>query len=212
MKEMASVRVNGERTNRGLRSRAALVAAARTIFERDGFRNARITDISKLAGMAHGSFYTYFSSKEEIFQEVIKDLLVELMGAGSPAAENGDGVVARIERANRLYLEAYQRHARLLRTWDEVATFNGDLAALLRLGQLQFVSRAERTLQKLQREGRLDPEIDPHYAATALTSMVGGFARTWFITGEEFELDNAVIQLTRLWANAVGLDESKSGQ
>jgi AcrR family transcriptional regulator len=207
-----SVRVNGERTNRGLRSRAALVAAARMIFERDGFQNARITDISKLAGMAHGSFYTYFSSKEEIFQEVIKDLLVELMGAGSPRAENGDGVMARIERANRLYLEAYQRHARLLRTWDEVATFNDDLAALLRLGQLQFVSRAERTLQKLQREGRLDPEIDPHYAATALTSMVGGFARTWFITGEEFELENAVIQLTRLWANAIGLDESKSGQ
>jgi len=53
------------------------------------------------------------------------------------------------------------------------------------------VSRAERTLQKLQREGRLDPAIDPHYAATALTSMVGGFARTWFITGEEFELENA---------------------
>jgi AcrR family transcriptional regulator len=207
-----SVRVNGERTNRGLRSRAALVAAARTIFERDGFQNARITDISKLAGMAHGSFYTYFSSKEEIFQEVIKDLLVELMGAGSPRAENGDGVMARIERANRLYLEAYQRHARLLRTWDEVATFNDDLAALLRLGQLQFVSRAERTLQRLQREGRLDPEIDPHYAATALTSMVGGFARTWFSTGEEFELETAVIQLTRLWANAIGLDESKSGQ
>ena len=207
-----SGRVNGERTNRGLRSRAALVAAARTIFERDGFQNARITDISKLAGMAHGSFYTYFSSKEEIFQEVIKDLLVELMGAGSPRAENGDGVMARIERANRLYLEAYQRHARLLRTWDEVATFNDDLAALLRLGQLQFVSRAERTLQRLQREGRLDPEIDPHYAATALTSMVGGFARTWFITGEEFELETAVIQLTRLWANAIGLDESKSGQ
>ena len=209
---MTTVRINAELTNRGRRSRAALIAAARTIFERDGFQNARITDISKLAGMAHGSFYTYFSSKEEIFQEVIKDLLVELMGAGSPPAHDGDDVVSRIERANRLYLEAYARHARLLRTWDEVATFNDDLAALLRLGQLQFVSRAERTLQKLQREGRLDPEIDPHYAATALTSMVGGFARTWFITGEEFELDQAVSQLTRLWVSAVGLDESKSGQ
>ena len=207
-----SVRVNGELTNRGQRSRGALVAAARTIFERDGFQNARITDISKVAGMAHGSFYTYFSSKEEIFQEVIKDLLVELMGAGSPRPDDGDGVVARIERANRLYLEAYQRHARLLRTWDEVATFNEELATLLRVGQLQFVARAERTMQNLQREGRLDPSIDPHYAATALTSMVGGFARTWFITGEEFELDHAVTQLTKLWINAVGLDEPKSLQ
>jgi hypothetical protein len=42
--------------------------------------------------------------------------------------------------------------------------------------------------------------------------MVGGFARTWFITGEEFELDQAVVQLTRLWSNAIGLDEPKSIQ
>jgi AcrR family transcriptional regulator len=204
-----SVRESGELTSRGRRSRAGLVAAARTIFERDGFQNARITDISKLAGMAHGSFYTYFSSKEEVFQEVVKGLLVELMGAGGGHAEDGDDHVARIERANRSYLEAYARHARLLRTWEEVATFSDELAALLRLGQLQFINRAERTLQNLQRAGRIDPELDPHYAAQALTAMVGGFARTWFGAGEDFELEQAVAQLTRLWVNAIGLDEPK---
>ena len=40
-------------------------------------------------------------------------------------------------------------------------------------------------------------------------AMVGGFARTWFGTGEEFELETAVDQLTRLWANAIRLDEPK---
>ena len=204
-----SVRVSSELTSRGRRSRAALVGAARTIFERDGFQNARITDISKLAGMAHGSFYTYFSSKEEVFQEVVKGLLVELMGAGAGHREDGDDHVARIERANRAYLEAYARNARLLRTWDEVATFSDELAALLRVGQLQFVARAERTMRNLQRAGRVAPELDSHYAATALTAMVGGFARAWFGTGEEFELDEAVTQLTRLWVNAIGLDEPK---
>jgi AcrR family transcriptional regulator len=209
---MSAVRTSGELTNRGQRSRAALVAAARTVFERDGFQNARITDISKLAGMAHGSFYTYFSSKEEVFQEVIKGLLVELMGAGSPRKDDGDDPVARIERANRSYLEAYARHARLLKTWAEVATFNDDLAALLRMGKLQFVTRAERTLRNLQRSGRIDRAVDPHYAANALTEMVGGFAHSWFVDGEVFELEQAVAQLTKLWVNAIGLDESKSVQ
>jgi AcrR family transcriptional regulator len=207
-----SVRERSELTSRGRRSRAALVASARTIFERDGFQNARITDISKLAGMAHGSFYTYFSSKEEVFEEVVKGLLVELMGAGGERSADGGDPVVRIERANRSYLEAYARHARLLRTWEEVATFNDDLASLLRLGQLQFVNRAERTMRNLQRAGRIDPELDPHYAANALTAMVAGFARTWLIAGEEFELDQAVAQLTRLWKNAIGLDEPKSVQ
>ncbi len=207
-----SVRVTTELTSRGRRSRAALVVAARTVFERDGFQNARITDISRLAGMAHGSFYTYFSSKEEVFHEVVKGLLVELMGEGGERSEDGGDPVARIERANRSYFEAYARHARLLRTWEEVATFSDDLAALLRAGQLQFVNRAERTMRNLQRTGKVDPHLDPHYAANALTAMVGGFARNWLIGGEDFELDRAVSQLTRLWKNAIGLDEPKSVQ
>jgi len=204
-----SVRAAGELTSRGRRSRAALVAAAREIFERDGFQGTRITDISRLAGMAHGSFYTYFSSKEEVFQEVVKGVLVDLMGAGAARADAAADHRARIEQANRSYLEAYARHARLLRTWEEVATFSDELAALLRVGQLQFVARAEHTIRKLQGTGLVDPRLDPHYAATALTAMVGGFARTWSGAGETLDVDAATAQLTRLWANAIQLDESK---
>jgi AcrR family transcriptional regulator len=209
---MSSARVSRALTNRGRRSRAALVSAARTVFERDGFQAARITDISSLAGMAHGSFYTYFSSKEEVFEEVVKGLLGELLGTDSVRPGAGADTVARIERANRVYLEAYARHARLLRTWEEVAAFDDNLAALLRVAKLQFVTRAERTLRMLQFEGRIDAELDPRYAATALTEMVGGFAHAWFVGEEEFDLDRAVAQLTTLWTNAIALDESKSSQ
>jgi AcrR family transcriptional regulator len=209
---MSTVRARDTLTSRGQRSRAALVAAARTIFERDGFQNTRITDISKLAGMAHGSFYTYFSSKEEVFQEVSKGLLVELMGLDSAPAEESADPADGIERANRAYLEAYVRHRRLLRSWEEVAEYDDELAALLRTARLQFVARAERTLRSLQRAGRIDPDLDPRYAASALTQMVGGFAQTWLVSAEDFELDDAVAQLTKLWSNALRLDESKSTQ
>ena len=36
----------------------------------DGFLDARITDISKRAGLSHGAFYHYFTSKEQLFREV----------------------------------------------------------------------------------------------------------------------------------------------
>ncbi|MBN9622078.1 MAG: helix-turn-helix transcriptional regulator [Actinobacteria bacterium] len=60
------------RSPRGLRTRTALVEAARTVFERDGYLEARITDITKEAGVAAGSFYTYFDSKEEIFEAEVR--------------------------------------------------------------------------------------------------------------------------------------------
>ena len=57
-------------TRRGAATRARLVEAAKEVFERDGFLEARITDISKQAGVSHGAYYHYFTSKEELFREV----------------------------------------------------------------------------------------------------------------------------------------------
>ena len=45
-------------TQRGARTRAALVKAARKVFERDGYLDTRLTDITKEARCAAGSFYT----------------------------------------------------------------------------------------------------------------------------------------------------------
>src|SRR5260370_35107047 len=59
-------------TERGLRTRAALVAAARKVFERLGYLDARLIDITRAAKCSAGTFYTYFSSKEEIFAAVLE--------------------------------------------------------------------------------------------------------------------------------------------
>src|SRR5262245_32537914 len=57
-------------TPRGHRTRSKLLVAAREIFSRTGFFEVRITDITARAGVASGTFYTYFDSKEELFREV----------------------------------------------------------------------------------------------------------------------------------------------
>jgi AcrR family transcriptional regulator len=64
---------------RGARTREALVRAAREVFERDGFLDARIADIASAAGVATGSFYTYFNSKEDAFAAVIDELSDEML-------------------------------------------------------------------------------------------------------------------------------------
>ena len=48
-------------------TRRKLLAAAETIFARDGFEAARLEDIAALAGYTRGAFYANFKSKEDIF-------------------------------------------------------------------------------------------------------------------------------------------------
>jgi AcrR family transcriptional regulator len=59
--------VGSQQALRTERTRAALLAAAETIFARDGFEASRIEDIAAEAGRSRGAFYANFASKTEVF-------------------------------------------------------------------------------------------------------------------------------------------------
>lgn len=61
-------------TKRGLRTRTKLLNAAEKIFGEKSYYEASIVDITQQAKVAQGTFYIYFSSKKEIFEELIKKL------------------------------------------------------------------------------------------------------------------------------------------
>ena len=60
---------------KGRRTRRKLLDAAQIVFERDGFLDARIADIAHEAGVSHGTFYTYFDSKTEIFRTLVTEVM-----------------------------------------------------------------------------------------------------------------------------------------
>ena len=68
------------------------------------------------------------------------------------------------------------------------------------------VQRNADALQRWQRRGLIDPNLDPVYAANALGSMVDRFAYVWLVLGEPFEEDQAVETLTQLYCAALGLE------
>jgi AcrR family transcriptional regulator len=52
-----------------------ILAAALTVFSRDGFSGARLDEIAELAGCTKGTIYVYFPSKEELFKAVVRKLI-----------------------------------------------------------------------------------------------------------------------------------------
>ena len=78
-------------------------------------------------------------------------------------------------------------------------------AAIRRANRRYFVQRNTASIRRWQDQGLIDERIDPSYAASALGSMVDRSAYVWLVLGEPFEFEEAVIQLTRLYCNALGL-------
>jgi AcrR family transcriptional regulator len=192
---------------RGTRTRETLVAAARRVFERDGFLEARITDIAAEAGVAAGTFYTYFTSKDAAFAAVIDEVSEEMLHprlTTSPAAP--DDPIAVIEAANRAYLLAYRRNAKLMALMEQVAQVDDDFRRLRLKRARAFIDRNARAIARLQERGLADPELDPNLAAQAMSSMVSRMAYNRYVQGlGNGSLDALSTTLTRLWANALGI-------
>jgi len=189
------------------RNRRALLAAARRVFERDGFVSARITDIADEAGLAHGCFYSHFPGKEEIFAAVVAEVSEEMLHPGPAlAGPAGSDPVAVIEAANLAYLEAYRRNARFMALLEQVATVNDAFLRIRLQRSRAFLTRNARAIRRLQRAGLADPDLDPDLASLALSVMVSRSAYAAFAVGRE-PVDTARLAatLTRLWVNSLRL-------
>ncbi len=76
-----------------------------------GYLDARLVDITRAAKCSAGTFYTYFSSKEEIFAAVLEVAQEDMLHPGMPHVATEDDPAAIIEASNRAYLQAYKRNA-----------------------------------------------------------------------------------------------------
>jgi len=190
------------------RNRAALVTAARRVFERDGFVAARITDIADEAGLAHGSFYSHFRTKEDALAAVLTEVAEEMLHPG-PEFPDARDPAAAIEAANLAYLQAYQRNAALMLVLEQVASVDKDFLSLRLERSRAFLERNAGFISRLQLDGIADPDLDPELAALALSVMVSRSAYA-VLAVDLLEADLAALAatVTRLWLNALKIPVS----
>jgi AcrR family transcriptional regulator len=197
-------------TPRGLRTRARLVAAAREVFEEVPFRQAKLTDITAAAGVASGTFYTYFDSKEEVFREVADEVLAELSRAARRDPENTEGDPIRdIAHASRQYFIACLRNAGVVRSMEQLAVSDDGIITSRRTTVRVGVKRVERWIRRLQERGVCDLELDARATAIALHTMNVRVAYDHLLqSGDENDVEPLVSAVTRVWARTVGLEQA----
>jgi AcrR family transcriptional regulator len=74
---------------RGVETRTKLLEAAEHVFAELGYHDASIVKVTEAAGVGQGTFYLYFSSKKEIFDELVRDLNRRVRHAMKEASSQG---------------------------------------------------------------------------------------------------------------------------
>jgi AcrR family transcriptional regulator len=84
------------RTARGERTLRKILDAARDEFGERGFAESSIVAITQRAGVALGTFYTYFDSKESVFQALVRDMSSQVRDHVAPALKDATDAALRL--------------------------------------------------------------------------------------------------------------------
>ncbi len=177
------------RTARGTRTRQKVLEAAELVFAALGYHEASIVKITEAAGVAQGTFYLYFASKQQVFEELVEDLNRRVRHAMAEGSSKG---TTRSEK-ERLGFQAFFR-------------FTAEHPALYRIiRQAEFVSpRAlhlhyERLvdgyilgLRAAMQTGEVAP-ADPEVLAWALMGVGELIGMRWILWGTSKEVPPDVL-------------------
>jgi AcrR family transcriptional regulator len=192
-------------TAKGRRTRAQLLHGARLAFEQSGsYTETRITDIAEKAGVAYGTFYTYFDSKEALFLELANEVVNELYREGTSAYRGRDRH-ERVAAANRQIIISYRKHAVFMALIEQAAALYPEFHELRRDLRRRFVDRIAANVRQWQERGEVDTNLNHVFTAHALVSMTDNLCYLWFVMGEPVEEEVAVDNLTRIWINVLKL-------
>lgn len=193
-------------SSRGAQTRRRLLEAAEEVFAELGYHDASIVKLTEAAGVGQGTFYLYFSSKKEIFDELVLDLNHRVRHAMTEAASHG---TTRAEREVLGFTAFFH--------------FTAEHPALYRIiRQAEFVSpeMLHRHYDRLTdgyvaglRQAMADGEIatgDPEVLAWALMGIGELIGMRWILWAERDELPPSVaVELAEIIRRAIGSVESR---
>lgn len=202
----------GERTpatGRGERTRSRLLDAARTVFESRGYHGATVADVAKTAGVAHGTFYKYFESKDDVFRELTNQVVGTMFERTRPEGPPLDEV-ERIVLVNWRYIVAFRENADFLANVWQVVMVDPEYREFWLQVRRRWADTIEAWVERELARGRADARLDAHVASRALGLMMESFLQTWFVLGEPHDEETALATLSQMWINALQLDVGDS--
>ena len=107
------------RTARGERTLRKILDSARDEFGERGFSESSIVGITQRAGVALGTFYTYFDSKEALFHALVEDMSGQVRDHVAPVLKEAPNVMEGERRALDSFLRFAREHRDVYRIIDE---------------------------------------------------------------------------------------------
>ncbi|MQA13115.1 MAG: TetR family transcriptional regulator [Pseudonocardiaceae bacterium] len=194
-------------TRKGRETDAAFRQGARTVFARDGYLNAKISDIAGAAGKSVASFYNYYDSKADLLVALAEDFHAETTRLAQLPYSEGRTPREALREAVAGFWHTYaDRRGELIGIF-QAAMFDPEFAGRWLDIRARAIRNIAAEIRHAQREGYC-PGIDPDLTASSLSAMIEQFCYVWQAQGGdriagEFTADKAIDTLSSVWFHAL---------
>lgn len=179
-------------TARGEATRQKLLEAAEAFFGQKGYHATSVTDVTRAAGVAQGTFYLYFDGKEEVFRELVRDLSHRLRRAIARETAGVRGRLAVEDAGLRAFLRFASEHRDLYRIVFESQFID---PALFQWYYERIADGYARGLEAAMGAGEIR-RLDPETVAYALMGAAHFMGMRWVIW-EDSEPPERVLESLR---------------
>jgi AcrR family transcriptional regulator len=189
---------------RGAKTRRRLLEAAENVFAELGYHDASIVKITEAAGVGQGTFYLYFASKKDVFDELVLDLNHRVRQAMTEAASKGETRAEREVLGFSAFFHFTAEHPALYRIVRQAEFVSPEM---LHRHYERLTDGYVAGLRQAMEQGEI-ARGDPEVLAWALMGIGELVGMRWILWADEQELPDEVAQeLAAIIRRAIGAPE-----
>lgn len=184
--------------------REAILRAAIQVFAHNGYFNSKVADIAREAGIADGTVYLYFKSKEEILHSIFDRSMEKAIADGKKQLSGVTDPKEKLRRIALLHLE------RLGADRDLAVVFQVELRGSTKFmqefsaaGFAEYLGLIRSTFEDGQRAGVFRPELNAKVMAKILFGALDEMATNWILSKRRYKLAPMADQVLDIFLNGV---------
>jgi len=201
---MRSARTLNSVRTAGGDKREAILRAATRVFAHNGYFNSKVADIAREAGVADGTVYLYFKSKEEILHSIFDRSVDEALDAARKQIALVADPREKLRQLALLHLE------RLGADRDLAVVFQVELRGSTKFmeefsaaGFAEYLSLIRSTFEEGQRAGVFRADLNAKVVAKILFGALDEMATNWILSKRRYKLAPLAEPVLDIFLNGV---------
>lgn len=184
--------------------REAILRAAIKVFAQFGYFNSKVSDIASEAGIADGTVYLYFKSKDEILHSIFDRAMAEFIAEGKKELAVIDAPKAKLTRIAELHLEKLGADRDLAIVFQvELRGSTKFMQEFSAAGFAEYLDIIRKTIENGQRVGDFRNDIKPIVAAKIFYGALDEMVTNWILSKKSYPLGAMAEEVLKLFFGGV---------